>query len=127
MPLLNYAQSYNVLVLRTKSQLTLPGCIETLGLGQGQIAAFQFYGGLHLMPMQASTNCPWLLVEPLPDQSAPTNNIDTAMWTQQALIQHPANRGESVLLFKRQAPAINEYSTLPAQSEPSAAETPEKK
>lgn len=127
MPLLNYAQSYKVLVQRTQSELTVPGCIEALGLGQGQIAAFQFYGGLHLVPMQANTKCPWLLVEPLPDQSAPTNNIDASVWTQQSLIQHPANRGESVLLFKRQTPAVSGYSTLPAQSEPAAVETSEKK
>ena len=127
MPLLNFAQSYTVLVQRTQSQLTVRGCVQTLGLGQGQIAAFQFYGGLHLLPMQAGTSCPWLLVEPLPDQTAPINNIDPAVWTQQALIQHPANRGESVLLFKRRAPTINEWSTLPAQSEPAAAEKSEKK
>ncbi len=126
MPLLNYAQSYTLLVQRTQSQLTAPGCIETLGLGQGQIAAFQFYGRLHLVPMQANTHCPWLLVEPLPDLSTPLN-IDTAVWIQQELILHPANRGESVLLFKRRAEAISEASALPAPNESGAAETSAKK
>ncbi|MES2949920.1 MAG: hypothetical protein V4858_15365 [Pseudomonadota bacterium] len=107
MPALNYAQSYTVLVQRTKSQLTTPGCVETLGLGQGQIAAFQFYGNLHLLPMQTRAKCPWLLVEPLPDQSAPSN-INLSTWTLQEFIEHPANKGESVVLFKRQAPAASE-------------------
>lgn len=100
MPLLNYAQSYSVLVNRTKSQLTAPGCVETLGLGLGQIAAFQFYGNLHLKPLQATPSCTWLLVEPLPDMSAPIG-MDTTAWTLQGVIQHPANSGESVLLFKQ--------------------------
>ncbi len=126
MPGLNFTQSYNGLVQRTQSQLTAPGCIETLGLGQGQIAAFQFYGRLHLLPMQANTHCPWLLVEPLPDLSAPSS-IDASVWTQQALILHPADKGESVLLFKRNAAAVSEGSELPVPSEPAAVEMPEKK
>ena len=126
MPLLNYAHSYTLLVQRTQAQLTAPGCIETLGLGQGQIAAFQFYGNLHLVPMQDQANCPWLLVEPMPDLSAP-NNIDTSVWTQQLLIMHPANRGESVLLFKRSAAAVSEGSELPMPNEFAAVEMSEKK
>jgi 4-amino-4-deoxy-L-arabinose transferase-like glycosyltransferase len=99
MPLLNYAQSYNELVRRTSLQLA-PGCVETLGLGQGQIAAFQFYGKLQLKPLQSNPSCPWLLVEPLSDMSAPPG-VDTLAWALQGVIEHPANRGESVLLYKQ--------------------------
>jgi 4-amino-4-deoxy-L-arabinose transferase-like glycosyltransferase len=128
MPLLNYAQSYAVLVQRTKSQLTPSDCVETLSLGQGQISAFQFYGNLRLLPLQSNAHCSWLLAEPLPDLSAPSS-IDPLVWAQQALIQHPAHGGESVLLFKRViAPSVSEDLTrLPEQSEPAAAETSEKK
>ena len=101
MPLLNYAQSYNALVQQTKDQLDESGCVETLGLGQGQIAAFQFYGKLQLKAMQPSPSCPWLLVEPLADLSAPLG-IDLSAWQLQAIVRHPASTGESVLLFKRQ-------------------------
>jgi len=128
-PLLNYAQSYTVLVQRTQYQLTTPGCVEVLGLGQGQIAAFQFYGNLHLVPMRVGANCPWLLVEPLPDQSIPAN-LEASVWTQPVLIQHPANRGESVLLFKRSVPTANEANedlAPEAQTEPAEAERSEKK
>ena len=100
MPLLNFAQSYSVLVQRTQTHLTTPGCVETLGLGQGQIAAFQFYGNLQLKALQPTPACPWLLVEPLPDMSAPVG-VDASVWTLQGVIQHPANIGESVLLFKQ--------------------------
>ena len=126
MPPLNYAQSYNVLVQRTKLQLTVPGCVETLGLAQGQIAAFQFYGNLQLLPMRESANCPWLLVEPLPDLTAPPA-VNTSTWLQHALILHPANSGESVLLFKRQEPAVSEYPLSPTPTEPAGSEKSEKK
>ena len=126
MPALNYAQSYTVLVQRTHSQLTTPGCVEVLGLGQGQIAAFQFYGNLHLEPLRDGANCPWLLVEPQPDLSA-TPNPDSMIWSEPVLIQHPASRGDSVLLFKRRMPGVNEDSAPAAQIEPVAVETSEKK
>jgi hypothetical protein len=100
MPPINYAQSYKALVQRTSALMTTPGCVEVIGLGQGQIAAFQFYGKLQLTPLKLVPLCPWLLVEPLPDMSVPAL-VDTSAWKLQALLQHPANRGESVLLFKQ--------------------------
>ena len=128
MPLLNYAQSYTLLVQRTKAQLNAAGCVETVGLGKGQIAAFQFYGDLQLKPMQAdgSGNCPWLLVEPSPDLSAPAT-INNLVWTQSALILHPANKGESVLLYKRQSAALSDDSELPEAIEPDLDQKSEKK
>lgn len=101
MPLLNYAQSYDALVRRTLDQLDTPGCVETLGLSQGQIAAFQFYGKLTLKPLQPVPACPWLLAEPRVDMGAPSG-VDLAVWHLQATLRHPANGGDSVLLFKRQ-------------------------
>ncbi len=101
MPPLNYAQSYTPLVQNTKAlMMTTPGCVEALGLGEGQIAAFQFYGQLQLRPMDDTPQCPWLLVEPLPDGGVPAS-VDTKVWELKSLIRHPANRGESVLLFKQ--------------------------
>ena len=100
MPLLNYAQSYSVLVQQTKLRLTAPGCVEAWGLGLGQIAAFQFYGNLQLKSLQTTPTCLWLLVEPQPDMSAPPG-IDASAWSLQNVIQHPANSGESVLLYKQ--------------------------
>ena len=100
MPLLNYAQSYTTLVRRTTSQINVPGCVETLGLGQGQIAAFQFYGKIQLKAMQSMPTCPWLLVEHQFNLSVPSG-VDLTVWTLQDVIQHSANAGESVLLFKR--------------------------
>lgn len=100
MPLLNYTQSYRALVDRLRSQLDTPGCVETMGLGQGQIAAFQFYGGLQLMAATAQPRCPWLLFEPPANTGIPPQ-VDTVHWTLQGTVQHPASGGESVLLYRR--------------------------
>ena len=101
MPLLNYAQSYTALVERTQSHIgkDVP-CVETFDLGQGQIAAFQFYGKLRLKPMQPTPTCPWLLAEPRADLSPPIHQ-NLLAWTLVATIKHPANVGESVLLYRR--------------------------
>jgi 4-amino-4-deoxy-L-arabinose transferase-like glycosyltransferase len=100
MPLLNYAQSYTTLVKRTVNQMGKPGCVETLGLGQGQIAAFQFYGQLQPRALQSPPRCPWLLVEPGPNMSVP-GSVDAEQWALKASIRHPVDAGESVLLFHR--------------------------
>jgi hypothetical protein len=101
LPLLNYAQSYTALVHRTTAHMQSARCAESVGLGLGQIAAFEFYGPLRLVPMQASSDCAWLLVEPQADMSAPST-VDTSRWMLHETIRHPVDRSESVLLFKRQ-------------------------
>jgi 4-amino-4-deoxy-L-arabinose transferase-like glycosyltransferase len=100
MPLLNYAQGYVPLVKRLVVQLDEPGCVHTHQLSQGQVAAFQFYGKLQLSPLSNTVVCPWLLVEPTPDMTAPAT-LDTTHWEQTALLSHPVDRGETVLVFKR--------------------------
>jgi hypothetical protein len=100
MPLLNYAQSYVTLVGRTAKQLDQPGCVETLGLSQGQIAAFQFYGGLQLRPMAATPVCPWLLAEPGLGASTP-KDLDASRWALKSTVIHLADKEESVLVFQR--------------------------
>ena len=100
MPLLNYAQSYVTLVGRTVKQLDQPGCVETLGLSQGQIAAFQFYGKLQLRAMATTPVCPWLLAEPGVGTSTP-KDLDASLWTLKATMIHLADKEESVLVFQR--------------------------
>ena len=100
MPLLNYTQSYRTLVARTLPLLNTAGCVQTLGLSQGQIAAFQFYGQLQLRPFISVDRCDWLMAEPGLDYVAPPG-IDAQQWTQQALAEHPADGSLNVLIFKR--------------------------
>jgi hypothetical protein len=107
MPLLNYAQSYGALVKRTLNQLDKPGCVEIYRLGQGQVAAFQFYGKLTLRPIAKVPTCPWLLTEPAPDMSVPSA-INLNQWEQAALIAHPVGRSETVLLLKRKKQSVSQ-------------------
>ena len=100
MPLLNYAQGYKILVERTTAQLEPVACVETMGLSQGQIAAFQFYGNLQLRPAQTTPTCPWLLAEPGPDM-APPAQLDNSQWNLVVPINHPTDGNQSVLVFKQ--------------------------
>jgi len=100
MPLLNYAQGYKILVERTTAQLEPVACVETMGLSQGQIAAFQFYGNLQLRPAQTTPICPWLLAEPGPDM-APPAQLDNSQWNLVVPINHPTDGNQSVLVFKQ--------------------------
>ncbi len=95
---LDHAQSYTSMVTRTIRHINTPGCVETLGLDQGQIAAFQFYGGLQLMAMQTMPVCPWLLAEPGPGQSVP-ETITNSPWVLQTSIRHSVADNELLLLF----------------------------
>lgn len=100
MPLLNYGQSYTTVVRNALAQLDEPGCAETLGLSQGQIAAFQVYGQLRLKSYGALPNCPLLLAEPGPGLASP-RDVDLSAWTLHAVARHPVDASGSVLIFKR--------------------------
>jgi 4-amino-4-deoxy-L-arabinose transferase-like glycosyltransferase len=100
MPLLNYSQGYKVLVKRTVTEINPSGCVETLGLGQGQIAAFLVYGNVQLRPVQHPAVCAWLLTEAGNDM-APPSSMNTNLWNLVMPINHPTDMSQSVLLFKR--------------------------
>jgi hypothetical protein len=101
MPLLNYTQSYNALVRHTVEQMEPAGCVEVLGLDPGRIAAFQFYGGLQLKPMQDQAECPWLITEPGENMSL-LHRVDPLQWSALAQVGHPADGNQTVLIFRRQ-------------------------
>ncbi len=104
MPLLNFAQSYKALVMRTMLAIDSPGCVQASMLSTGHVAAFQFYGNLRLTPFSANADpalaCTWLLAEPGPDYS-PAPEIDPLVWQQVKLAKHPTDGSLNVLVFKR--------------------------
>jgi 4-amino-4-deoxy-L-arabinose transferase-like glycosyltransferase len=100
MPLLNYSQGYRAMIDNALREIDPPGCVESLGLGQGQIAAFSVYGHLQLKPTQPDTTCAWLLTEAGNDM-APPISIDSGLWNFLQPIHHPTDMSQSVLLFKR--------------------------
>ena len=100
MPLLNYAQSYKSLVQHTLEQLSPAGCVESVNLGPGKLAAFQFYGKVALRQAGSTPQCPWLIAEPGDDLSPPPG-VDLSHWAVLAAVLHPTDGNESLLLFKR--------------------------
>lgn len=100
LPLLNYAQSYTALVERTRLAMQPAGCVEVVGLGQGKIAAFQWYAHVQLRPASTPPQCPWLVAEPLEDMSTPPG-VDARWWVLSSALSHPADGNETVLLFRR--------------------------
>ncbi len=99
MPLLNYSQSYSSLITRTLQQIGPTDCVETTGLAQGQMAAFQIYGHLQLRPLQSPPACTWLLKEPGPESLS--SKLNYAEWEFQAEVQHATDGNENLLIYKR--------------------------
>ncbi|MEY4138647.1 MAG: hypothetical protein RLZZ371_829 [Pseudomonadota bacterium] len=102
LPLLDYARSYAPMVKLTMSTMgQSPGCVATLGLNPGQIAAFQFHGKLDLQAFKPQNSCQWLIAD-----------IDTARlrhdltaspdWQLRLATGHPAERKDSIWLYQRQ-------------------------
>jgi len=100
MPLLNYTQSYNAMVRHTIAQMDPPGCVEVIGLDEGKVAAFQFYGNLSLKPVRRKPECPWLIAQPNIDMEPP-QSLNSAAWVLQTSVRHPTDGNETVLVFRR--------------------------
>ncbi|MDI1246772.1 MAG: hypothetical protein PSV24_15380 [Rhodoferax sp.] len=112
LPLLDFARSYAPMVkLVTSAMPQAPGCVATLGLNRGQIAALQFHGQLQLQALDSHTTCHWLIADidtarKRPDISA------SQLWQLRRVTGHPAERKNSIWLYERR---------LQLQPEPPAA------
>jgi hypothetical protein len=101
LPLLDFVRSYAPLVHRALVIMQQPPrCAEELGLSRGQIAAFQFHGGLLVKPLGSKMNCPWLIVD---KDAAKSMAIvaEMSQWTFHSALRHPSDRDEDLLIFKR--------------------------
>lgn len=100
LPLLDYARSYVPLVAQTTVLMPAkPGCISTLGLSRGQMAAYQYHGGLNLKPVDREAECPWLLGD-----EAVLNYLaySPQSWVLRGTVRHRGDPKEKLLLFQRQ-------------------------
>ena len=102
LPLLDFARSYAPMVrLVTSAMPPSPGCVATLGLSRSQIAAFQFHGALELQTLDAASPCQWLIA----DIGAASRRADISQgsgWQLRRSLGHPAERKDSLRLYKRQ-------------------------
>ena len=104
LPLLDYARSYAPQVERVVAITGTGTCMEFQGLSRAQIAAFQYHGNLRMLPMYTATpHCRWALLDlDTPEPSAAQRqSMVAAGWTPVALVQRPADRKDTVELYRR--------------------------
>lgn len=107
LPLLNFARSYEPLVVKVKSMMGETDCVHYYGLTRAQGAAFEFHGQLKLRPLtstDASTDntskrCAWLIVDTQAMQNLP-QEIDMNAWVQHATVRRPSDNNEDIVLFR---------------------------
>lgn len=101
LPLLDFARSYAPMVKQvTAAMPPSPGCVATLGLSRGQIAAFQFHGRLQLKALGQATTCQWLIADIDSARQRP-DLIADPLWQRIRSTGHPAERKDSIWLFER--------------------------
>ena len=105
LPLLNHARSY---VPQVQNMLRVmpdapQSCVQTYGLSRAQTAAFQYHGGLTLLPADSQNGnkgCHWLLVD-ASAWPAPPGIVQAAEWTPVANVPRPTDKNDQVLVFQR--------------------------
>ena len=108
LPLLNFARSYEPLVLKVRDMVGTPECVHYHGLTRAQGAAFEFHGKFNLRPSSKdaihansqSTQCDWLIVD---TQALGTlkQDVDMRSWQYQATVRRPSDNNEDIVLYKR--------------------------
>jgi 4-amino-4-deoxy-L-arabinose transferase-like glycosyltransferase len=124
LPALNYALSYEPMVKQARQWMGLPSqsnqtqCVEQDGLTRAQIAAFQYYAPLRLVPVQDNpersppsdsmgASCAWRL-------TSLSHVVDSPEWQSVGLLQRPTDRFDQLVLFRRKVPAAPVYAAASA-------------
>jgi hypothetical protein len=100
LPVLDYARSYTTVVRGVLRHIDQPGCVESFGLGQSQIAALRYHGGLDVGLASRDGACPWLIAA---SQTAPamTAVMNTRDWRLVAVVRRPVDAKENLLLYRK--------------------------
>ena len=114
LPLLNFARSYEPLVLKVKGMTGPSKCVNYYGLTRAQGAAFEFHGQMKLVPLTATslntsssqTQCDWFIVDPQAAQNL-NKDIDMTQWQFQATVRRPSDNNEDIVLYKSTAKAAD--------------------
>ncbi len=103
LPMLNYARSDAPQVRAVVAETGIAGCMQVLGLDQGQYAALQVHGALPFRPMTSTApSCDWLLVADdatrIADRRSPP---DASQWTLVRRIGRPTDEHDALVLYGR--------------------------
>ena len=107
LPILNFARSYEPLVIKVKSMMGATDCVHYYGLTRAQGAAFEFHGQLKLVPLNSihsssdkvSLSCAWLIVD-TQAISTLSKEIDMSAWVQHATVRRPTDNNEDIVLYR---------------------------
>ena len=109
LPVLNFARSYEPLVVKVRSMMGDVQCVHYYGLTRAQGAAFEYHGKLKLLPAPTiasgfttkNPECDWLIVD---TQAINTlgKDLPNSMWQYQATVRRPSDNNEDIVLYKKQ-------------------------
>ena len=100
LPLLDHARSYAPMARQVAKLVDRSACAEIHGLSIAQAAALQYHGRLKLQQATATAVCPYLIVD-ADAQSSVANRVNLPDWAFMATLRTPADRNETLLVFKR--------------------------
>ena len=110
MPLLDYARSYAPMARQVAKQVDQAACTEIYGLSIAQAAALQYHGRLKLQQASATGNCPYLIVDATA-QSTLGSRVYLPDWAFMATLRRPADKNETLLVFKRVSSSPSKLTT----------------
>lgn len=99
LPVLDYARSYTPVVGAITRHMNGGGCVETLGLNRGQLAAFRYHAHLQLRSAGTEARCPWLLVAQEVQPSLALA-VDAKQWRHVATVRRPTDAKDNLLLYR---------------------------
>ncbi|RYF40673.1 MAG: hypothetical protein EOO25_11990 [Comamonadaceae bacterium] len=100
LPALDFGRSYLPVVRDVGQRIDTPGCVETLGLDRGQMAALAFHGGMDLRLASREASCPWLIVAGDIRASAPIALL-MDQWQLVSGIRRLADPHDTLILYRR--------------------------
>ena len=100
LPLLDYARSYAPMSRQVARLVDPTACTEVYGLTSAQAAALRYHGKLQLKQASQVAVCPYLVVNAAA-QATLFSSIQLPDWAFQATLRRPADKTETLLLFKR--------------------------
>ena len=100
LPLLDYARSYAAMSRQVAKLVDKTACTEVFGLSNAQLTALQYHGGLTLRRAALGAVCPYLVVD-ADAQKTLALGVNLPDWAFLATLRRPADKNETLLLFKR--------------------------
>ena len=105
LPLLDYARSYAPMSRQVARLVDPTACVQVFGLTSAQAAALQYHGKLALRQASQVAVCPYLIVNDAAQKTL-SSSIHLPDWAFQATLRRPADKNETLLLFKRVSTAL---------------------